>query len=196
MRHTKPLRRNCVVIGLGSAIDPTTLEAPGTTGQVLTAVTGGPPAFAATAAVSLTTGVTGVLPLANGGTNQTIGVVVPILLQATAVAPGTVFLGLGNEDATEANVQWPSAFTGTLIRAYVVTTGAPGGTETFTYRPRIGGAVVGNTLTLTGAATTGNITFSQSTAIALGDLLSYRLVVSAAAGTFSHQLMLMVRIDG
>ena len=59
------LTANGVVYGGGAGVSPSSTAA-GTTGQVLIATTGAAPSWGQ---VSLTTGVTGILPVANGGTN-------------------------------------------------------------------------------------------------------------------------------
>jgi len=73
MNPTRPLAAGCVVVGRGAGLEPKTIAA-GAAGTVLTTATlGVEPAFAAPAAVSLTSGVTGILPLANGGTGSALG---------------------------------------------------------------------------------------------------------------------------
>src|SRR5687767_3364475 len=98
----RPWAHNAVMIGKGAAMEPSTIPR-GAAGTVLTqTVAGDPPAFAAPASVSLTTGVSGILPIGSGGSGHTAGVLVPLLLKGTAVAAGsTVFLMPNGEDATE-----------------------------------------------------------------------------------------------
>ena len=65
--------------------------ASGTAGQVLTSAGAGTPVWATPASVNLATGVTGTLPIANGGTNST----------ATPTAGGIVY-GTGTAQAVTA----------------------------------------------------------------------------------------------
>jgi hypothetical protein len=197
VRHTKPLRANSVVIGLGAGIDPTTLEAPGTTGQVLTAVTGGKPVFAAPATVNLTTGVTGILPVANGGTGQAVGAISSLMFFGTAVPVGTTtFLGR-DDDTTEANVRYVTAFAGTVLTLAAIASVQAGAAQSYVYTLRIAGADTALVLTLAGTGLGGITGAAQGTiAFIAGQAITVKLVTSAGAGVANHQVSLALRADG
>ena len=193
MRIKHP-REHGLVVARGGAVDPTTI-APGTTGQVLTATTGADPAFAAPAAVSLTTGVTGVLPLANGGTNSAVGAVAIMQFIGTAVGAGaTVFLGR-DDDASENNIRFRSPVAGLGTALVSQSAVAPGGTDTFTYTLRVDAADTALTFVVTGASATGNLT-GASVAIALAHRLSVKLVTSATAAVTDHMVTLAIQVTG
>ncbi len=189
----KPYRYRGVLIGQGAGVDPKTIE-PGTTGQVLTqVVTGSEPAFAAPAAVSLTSGVTGVLPVANGGTGQAVGAIAIMQFRGTVVlANSTVFLGQ-DDDATEANVQFRYPGTTGTVLSMVSSAPAPAGSDTFTYTLRVGNADTAITHVVTGAAVQG--ASSGTVAIALLDRISVKLVTSLTAASVNHMVAVAIRVD-
>ncbi len=191
----KPYGYRRVMVGLGAGIDPKTIDSAGTTGQVLTMVTtGSEPAFAAPATVNLTSGVTGVLPVANGGTGQTVGAVALLQFSGAAVAAGaTVFLGHG-ANATEAIVAFPCPVAGTIIAASAACSTGPVGAETFSYRIRVAAGNVGTVMTITGAAVL--VVAAQTVAVTLGQLVTVRLITSAGAAVASHTATLALRVDG
>jgi hypothetical protein len=178
-------REHCLVVARGAAVDPTTILG-GSAGQVLTQVTAGAdPAFAAPATVNLTSGVTGVLPIANGGTGHAAGAIAIMQFSGTAVAAG-VTTRLGRDDSTtEVDVAYISPVTGTIIRIDTLASTAPVGTETFSYRPRVNTNSVGVNQTVTGAAQT---TTSGAIAVAVtaGQLICCQLITSAGAAVADH----------
>ena len=197
MRIKHP-REHCLVVARGGAVDPTTI-APGTTGQVLTATTGADPSFAAPATVDLTTGVTGVLPLANGGTGNAVGPIVTVPwgpFYGTAVAAGgTVFLG-HDDDATELNVQWRAPVAGTVVAMYGQTSVAAGAAETFVYTLRVELVDTALVMTITGTGGGGRAgTASGSIAVAANHVVSLKLVTSGGAGIANHQVSLAFRVQ-
>jgi len=193
MNPTRPLAAGCVVVGRGAGLEPKTIAA-GAAGTVLTTATlGAEPAFAAPAAVSLTSGVTGVLPLANGGTGSALGALATLPFTGTAVAAGsTVFLGR-DEDATEGNVQFlsPFATTATIVGLSTVAAVAVGVGQTAVYTVRVGGADTALTLTVTNASPFGLAAGAVS--VAPSQLFSIKLVTSAGCAVGNHQCLLAIR---
>lgn len=92
MASSAALAANQIVLGGGAGTTPATLGSLGTTTTVLHGNAAGAPTFGA---VTLTTDVTGILPIANGGTGQSTGLVEKIAVfvvngNGSAVTTGTV----------------------------------------------------------------------------------------------------------
>lgn len=183
-----------LLVGRGATVEPSTIPI-GTAGQILTQVaTGADPAFAAPATVNLTSGVTGILPVANGGTGQAVGAPAIMQFAGTAVPAGaTHFLGRTNS-ATETDVQFTAPVDGTLLRFDTKASTAPVGAETFIYRLFVAGGLITPGHTVTGANTTGAST--PNAALTKGQSLSFRVVTSAGAAVASHMVTAAIRVDG
>jgi len=153
------------------------------------------------AQVNLTTGVTGTLPIANGGNAQTLGNIAIFNCAAHGILVGSVaaFMGtpltIAGGAGTEANVRWRVPVAGTIIRAYTTASAAPGGSDTFTYRIMKNGATAGSDFTATGATATAEIT-GQSISVAAGDTISIRMTPSATAAAANHMGQIAIQVTG
>lgn len=188
----KPYGYRRLMIGQGAGVDPKTLEGAGTTDQVLRiAATGDEPTFGT---VNLAgAGVTGTLPVANGGTGQTIGAIAFMQFHSGAVVvagASTVFLGR-DQAATAPLVRFLCPVTGSVLRMQSQAGVAPGGADTFAYTLHLnaGDTALTHTTTTAQASSTGTI------AVTNGQALSIKLVTSATAAAAAHMVTLAIRVD-
>jgi hypothetical protein len=187
----KPYATNGVLIGQGAAVDPKTTAAGAADTVFRVPTAGGEPAFGT---VSLTAGVTGVLPVANGGTNQAAGAVAFLTFYGVAVAASTVFLGRV-DDVTELVVQYRCPAAGVVTTMYSQASVAAGVGQTFTYTLRVEAADTSMTFAVTGTGGGGRTGSATGTiTVAAGDRVAVKLVVSAGAAAANHVVTLAIRV--
>lgn len=106
-------------------------------------------------------------------------------------AATTTYYGSSYDSTTETDSKFPCPVAGTVKNLYVSADGAISGANTAIFTVRKNGADQAVTCTVTAGALTANDT-THSFTVALGDLLSVKLVTSASAETRKHCLSFTV----
>lgn len=145
---------NGVVYGGGASASPASTAA-GTTGQVLIATTSNPPSWGQ---VSLTAGVTGSLPIGNGGTGQTTAAAGFNALSPVTTT-GDLIVGNGTNSSTRLGIGSTSQVLTVVGGTAAWATPASGGVSTITF---------GSTGLTPATATSGAVTVAGTLAVASG----------------------------
>lgn len=198
MASSALLAANQLVLGGGAAGSPATLGSLGTTTTVLHGNAAGVPAFGA---VVLTADVSGILPLANGGTNANLtasngGIVWSNATQMQILA-GTATAGQMLRSGSTATPAWSTATWPATTAAGTLLTSAAANTVTASAVPVLGvpGTTLGTlglagntsgTVTLTPQATAGTVTLTLPNASGtVAAAATSPLVLSATTGVLT-----------
>lgn len=192
---------------IGNTTGAITTTAAGTTGQVLTGVTGSPPTFQAPAASSITitgdtgggltgnsftfTGGTTGLVFNGAGSTETLGGVLIVPNGGTGISTTTAYAPICGGTTATGNFQ--AAATGLSTAGYVLTSNGSSALPSFQSNPSTAGLIFLGTQTISGGTAIQFLTQITSTYDNYLVLLS---AVTTNASTLSNQLIMEISTNG
>lgn len=141
------------------------------------------------AQVDLTNGVTGILPVGNGGTgaaNYTKGTFHGSTGSVTVAAGATLYMGPGEGNASEASARFPIPIGATVKNLYCRADQVPGVGQTYTYNVYLNGGSSGINCQTAGNASNTSSDLSHTASLSAGGFISIRVDVSGGAAAAQH----------